>query len=229
MRRADLGATWRDADDDTRRDWRRDGIVPLDYPDPVAADWPELLAIVEERVKPERDVQNPQSIARALVALRRETTRALLHHRGAGSGVGDIPCVASFCLLRSCPSHRSSQNDDDRIPFRDPRRLLRPPIPPPRNLGPLLRIVHEGRPSIHSLRLLRDFPIPENWESRPALEAAGGAYYDYRAALMVESNEGTDKDLQPFSRSGRARSPDCAAPRVARRNGPRRAPCLRLG
>ena len=33
LRRADLGTTWRDANDDTRRDWRRDGIVPLDYPE----------------------------------------------------------------------------------------------------------------------------------------------------------------------------------------------------
>ena len=28
--------------------------MPLDYPEPVAADWPALIAIVEERVKPER-------------------------------------------------------------------------------------------------------------------------------------------------------------------------------
>jgi len=37
--------------------WLRTGIVPLDYPVPVAADWPELLAIVEEKVKPEHLAQ----------------------------------------------------------------------------------------------------------------------------------------------------------------------------
>ena len=37
-----------------RREWLRKAIVPLDYPEPVAADWPDLLRIVEERVKPER-------------------------------------------------------------------------------------------------------------------------------------------------------------------------------
>ena len=26
-----------------RREWLRGGIVPLDYPEPVAADWPELI------------------------------------------------------------------------------------------------------------------------------------------------------------------------------------------
>lgn len=34
--------------------WLRDGRVPQDYPDPVAADYPDCLAIVEEKVKPER-------------------------------------------------------------------------------------------------------------------------------------------------------------------------------
>jgi len=33
---------------------RARGLVPLDYPDSVAADWPELLEIVERLVKPER-------------------------------------------------------------------------------------------------------------------------------------------------------------------------------
>src|SRR5690606_29867167 len=37
-----------------RREWLRDGVVPGDYPDPVAADWPDLLEIVERRVKPQR-------------------------------------------------------------------------------------------------------------------------------------------------------------------------------
>ncbi|MBK8393837.1 MAG: hypothetical protein IPL26_01130 [Leptospiraceae bacterium] len=41
-----------------RRDWLRAGIVPSDYPYPVAADYPDLLQIVEEKVKPERDKQN---------------------------------------------------------------------------------------------------------------------------------------------------------------------------
>ena len=64
LRRADLGTTWRDANDDTRRDWRRDGIVPLDYPEPVATDWPDFLVIVEEKVKPERSHLTNNSIGR---------------------------------------------------------------------------------------------------------------------------------------------------------------------
>ncbi len=46
---------WIAADDDQREQWLRSGRVPEDYPGKVAADYPALLAIVEERVKPERD------------------------------------------------------------------------------------------------------------------------------------------------------------------------------
>ncbi len=45
---------WLTADDKQRKEWMRNGIVPADFPDPVAADYPELLTIVEEKVKEER-------------------------------------------------------------------------------------------------------------------------------------------------------------------------------
>ena len=54
LRRDDVGKLWGDAGEEQRRAWRRRGVVPLDYPEPVAADWPALLEIVNERVKPER-------------------------------------------------------------------------------------------------------------------------------------------------------------------------------
>ena len=47
---------------DQRREWLRRGIVPLDYPDPVAADWPDLIGIVEKKAKPERDVQKRKAL-----------------------------------------------------------------------------------------------------------------------------------------------------------------------
>ena len=52
--RDDLGESWTAATDQQRKAWLRAGIVPLDYPSPVAEDWPDLLAILEERVKPAR-------------------------------------------------------------------------------------------------------------------------------------------------------------------------------
>ena len=42
------------------------------------------------------------------------------------------------------------------------------------------------------------FPFPENWETHPALEVAGKAYYDFRAALMIENDEGMTKIYNRF-------------------------------
>ena len=42
------------------------------------------------------------------------------------------------------------------------------------------------------------FPFPAGWESDPTLEAAGQAYYDFRAALMVRNNEGLTKTYNRF-------------------------------
>ena len=205
LRRADFGATWQDANDHTRRDWRRDGIVPLDYPEPVAADWSEMLRMVEERVRgtrashstapwwqferlrPElyrsidgldRVLVTPQtSNAQALVFVPSEMVFAhtLL--------VFPLTDFASFAVLQSrCHQIWSAF------------------------LGPTMKDDLRYTPS----DCFETFPFPENWESRPVLEAAGEAYYDYRAPLMVESNEGLTKAYNRFH------DPDERDPRIAR-------------
>ena len=42
------------------------------------------------------------------------------------------------------------------------------------------------------------FPFPENWQTDPTLEAAGKAYYEFRADLMVRSDEGLTKTYNRF-------------------------------
>jgi hypothetical protein len=42
------------------------------------------------------------------------------------------------------------------------------------------------------------FPFPPDWQSDPALEAAGQTYYDFRAALMVRNHEGLTKTYNRF-------------------------------
>lgn len=49
---------WLGSDNKQRKEWLRNGVMPNDYPSPVASDYPELLAIVEEKVKPERMRKN---------------------------------------------------------------------------------------------------------------------------------------------------------------------------
>ena len=53
--------------------------------------------------------------------------------------------------------------------------------------------------SLHPLRLFRDLPLPRRaGRPTPTLEAAGQAYYDFRAALMVRNNEGLTKTYNRF-------------------------------
>ncbi len=61
-----INASWKNADADQRKIWLRSGLVPSDYSEPVAADWPDLLAMVEAKVKPERDKlsANPDALRR---------------------------------------------------------------------------------------------------------------------------------------------------------------------
>jgi hypothetical protein len=42
------------------------------------------------------------------------------------------------------------------------------------------------------------FPFPENWETKPTLEAIGKEYYEYRAALMVRNNQGLTETYNRF-------------------------------
>ena len=42
------------------------------------------------------------------------------------------------------------------------------------------------------------FPFPGGWETDPALEAAGKAYYEYRAALMLDNDEGMTSTYNRF-------------------------------
>jgi hypothetical protein len=42
------------------------------------------------------------------------------------------------------------------------------------------------------------FPFPQGFETSPALEAAGRAYHDHRAALMIARNEGMTKTYNRF-------------------------------
>ena len=215
LRRADLGATWRDADEGRRQDWQRGGIVPLDYPERVAADWPELLDIVEKRVKPERLRSFDRSKsshghragiwwqlyhqARKLYAAIDGLDRVLVISRvGQQAAFTFLPegmvyaesmivfpfdTHAAFCALQSRPHEIWA-----------------------RFFGSSMKDDLRYTPS----DCFETFPFPENWETLPALEAAGKTYYDFRAALMIENNEGMTKTYNRFH------DPDEHDPRIAR-------------
>ena len=205
LRREGIGESWAEADEERRRDLRRQPIVPLDYPEPVAADWPELLAIVEEKVKPARLQSSQRSksshgrragvwwqIYHQAKDLQAAITGLRLNRVLAISSVGQyaafaftradmvyshalivfpLPTHAAFCALQSRPHEIWA-----------------------RFFGSSL----EDRLRYTPSDCFETFPFPEHWEAHPALEAAGKAYYDFRAALMVRNDEGMTKTYNHF-------------------------------
>ena len=213
LRRAGLGATWRDADDETRREWRRDGTVPLDYPEPVAADWPELLKIVEEGVKPARSHLTTTPIGRKRAHLWWQYGSAASELYAAIDGlewVLVINCGATphhaFTFL---PAPVVYANTLAVLAFNHHTAFCtfqsRPHETWARFFGSSMKDDLRYTPS----DCFETFPFPEDWKTHPALESVGTAYYDFRAALMIENNEGMTKTYNRFH------DPDEHDPRIA--------------
>ena len=190
-------ASWAGATDAERREWLRSGVVPVDYPGPVAADWPELLAIVRDVAKPERDRQNRKALRErwwhyaekrpglysAVSGLDRVMIVARVGQHGAfiflpaGAVYSEQLIVfpfdtcSAFCTLQSRPHEIWA-----------------------RFFGSSMKDDLRYTPS----DCFETFPFPDGWETHPFLEAAGKTYYEHRAALMIRNDEGMTKTYNRF-------------------------------
>jgi len=159
--------------------------------------WPELMAIVEAKVKPKRLTDNREAYRRNWWQYAEK--RADLHAAIAGlervlfhgftcqhvqfaflpkgmvyagpHNVFSLPTHANFCALQARPHEIWA-----------------------RFFGSSMKDDLRYTPS----DCFETFPFPENWETHPVLEAAGKAYYDFRGALMIRNNEGLTKTYNRF-------------------------------
>ena len=190
-------SSWARAADAQRHAWLRQGRVPLDYPGPVAADWPDALTIAEERVKPERMKVNRQvrrdrwwqfgdrqpALYAAIAGLERvlaisQTTKTMAFVLLSARNVYSHKLVifpsaahAVFCVLQSSPHGIWTQffasSLEDRLVY---------------------------TPS----DCFETFPFPDSRETDSALEGVGNEYYEFRASLMVRNDEGLTKTYNRF-------------------------------
>jgi hypothetical protein len=189
LKREDLGASWEDADEDQRKEWLRDGIVPLDYPEPVAADWPDLLEIVERKVKPERLAQKDeygQKFWWRFLRTRPEMREAARHL----SRVIVLSRVGNACAFTTLSASIIASEQTVVFPF---ERLT--------GFSILQSQVHEVWARFMSSSMKDDlrytpsdcfetFPFPQNLEHDLSLERVGCTYYDFRSQLMRRENKG---------------------------------------
>jgi N-6 DNA Methylase len=162
-----------------------------------ARNWPDLMTIVEEKVKPER-MENKREVRRrhwwrfgevapALFSATRGMERVLVHayvsqylaftyvsanYIVAGpQNIFAFDNYPPFCVLQSRPhdvwAHFFAATLEDRL-------------------------------SYTRSDCFETFPFPEGFENNHALEQLGKEYYEFRAALMVRNNEGLTKTYNRF-------------------------------
>jgi len=168
--------------------------------------WPDLIRLIEEKVKPEREAasaevqrcpwwQHFRSRAE-LYAVIGKHSRALVNSQvGAHAAfaflsstwvfshalnVFALHSMASFCVLQS-------RTHDLWARF----------------FGSSMKDDLRYTPS----DCFETFPFPTSFETDAQLEAAGQTYYDFRATLMVQNNEGLTKTYNRFH-DPNERSPD---------------------
>ena len=207
--REDLGTPWSAASANRRRAWLQIGIVPLDYPDPVAADWPDLVAIAEARVKPDRDDQHRKALRERWwhYAEKRPGLRAAVARLDRVLAISSVGQHAAFAFL---PSRMVFSHALIIFPFTSFAAFCalqaRPHELWTRFFGSSMKDDLRYTPS----DCFETFPFPDRWHDRTDLEAAGHAYHDHRADLMVANDQGLTKICNRFH------DPDEDDPRILR-------------
>ncbi|MCC5896545.1 MAG: hypothetical protein JJU32_01330 [Phormidium sp. BM_Day4_Bin.17] len=162
-----------------------------------AREYPKLMAIVEEKVKPQRLAQKREIRARYWWRFG-ETTPALFKAIAQCDRVLVISRVGqhgSFAFLPSKMVYSES--------------LVVFPLSSYSAFCTLQSRFHEiwarffGSSMKDDLRYtpsdgFETFPFPKNWESDPTLEAIGETYYNYRAELMIKNDQGLTDTYNRF-------------------------------
>jgi hypothetical protein len=162
-----------------------------------AREWPDLMSLVEEKVKPVRLKQNREIRARYWWRFG-ETTPALFRAIESLDRVL-VCCIVSkylsfvFLPAKMVYSHKLNVFSLEQYS----------------SFGIIQSQIHESFARFFSSTLedrlnyspsdcFETFPFPENWETNPELESIGQEYYEFRAALMIRNNQGLTATYNRF-------------------------------
>jgi hypothetical protein len=183
------------------------GIVPGDYPEDVAEDWPDLIEIVRRRVKPERDRQKNEQ-------LRSRWWQFARGRPALQSAIATLDRV----LVRSLTSTQFQTFSFLPRGLVYDQTLLVWASSSVNLLSILMSRLHEtwarflgatfkddGRYNLEDC--FRTFPFPDDFDSNVNLASIGEAYCTYRVQLLLQRNEGLTKIYNSFhARNDRAPS-----------------------
>ncbi len=174
-----------------------DGVVPSDYPGPVAEDWPDLIEIIRRLVKPARD-KDKRDARRLRWWQFAERAPSL---RRALEGVDEVIVIPRVTQHPNFAVVAANVIFSEKVVvFPNSSRAL---------LGTLSSRCSETWIRFFTSTMKDDlnyspsdcfenFPLPKRYETDTTLLAAGTAFHDHRAALMIVRNEGLTKTCNRF-------------------------------
>ena len=162
--------------------------------------WPDLMAIVEAKVRPERAVKDPDKYPRMVQEWWKYwNPRPELHAAIAGlERVLVTSRISSSFALSFLPAGMVYNEKIVVFPFANfaPFALLQSRVHEvwARTFSTTLKDDLQYTPS----DCFETFPFPVGWETHPRLEVVGKSYYERRAALMEKNDEGLTKTYNRF-------------------------------
>jgi len=199
--RREIGETWADADRRRRAVLHRTGVVPTDYPDPVAEDWPDLLRLVEKKVKPERLKLGDNGDAKRrkeLWWLWGRYTPGLFDAAQGNTRVLINSQVSSYMLFTFVPANIVPAHTTDVFTVETDNFLCVMQSRVHEVWALFFASSLEDRLRYNTSDCFETFPLPTGFDTDRSVDVAGAAYYEYRAALMVRNNEGLTKTYNRF-------------------------------
>ena len=194
LRRDDIGRLWSGADERERDYMRRQSVVPRDYPDPVAEDWPDIVEIVRDRVLPERLLQRRKSHSDRWWRYgdHRTGLYAATHALSRVLAIASVSAHTAFAFL---PTKMIYQHSLIVFALETYAAYC---VLQARPHEIWARFFGTSRGDYHPSTCFDTFPLPERWQTRTNLETAGREYDALRARHMKERREGLTKTYNRF-------------------------------
>jgi hypothetical protein len=196
-RRAGL-KSWDAMNDGERNACLTRGLVPEDYPDEVAEDWPDLISLIRDKVKPDRDRQTRP-------ALRERWWQYAEKRPGLYRSIEHLDRVL-VNSSKATPHHAFVFLPTGRVYSQNLNVFV---FDSNSAFAALSNRVHElwarffGTTFKDDLTYtvedcFRTFPFPLGFERDEALDQAGRIYHSFRAELMLDTGQGTTELYNRF-------------------------------
>jgi hypothetical protein len=192
---------WAEMDDRERAKCRAEGIVPADYTDEIAEDWPDLIDILRRRVKPERNLQKRDALRvrwwqyaekrPGLYGAIKNLTRVIAVSQ-VSAHFAPTWLNTAFVFDQRLIIFASSSAADFAIISSRAHELW----------GRVFSSTLEDRLSYNPSTCFRNFPFPNRLGDQFALEQIGATYYEFRAKMMLARSEGLTQIYNRFHMRG---------------------------